>query len=58
MGDTSERVMVFIDAGKHVEVAYPRKAHPANHLLDVCDLFTDLEEEKHLKPVSRSHSPL
>ncbi len=55
-GDFADAVQVVKDAGKHVELAYPASAHPADALLDACDLFVDLETGKRLKLVGGSCS--
>ncbi|MEW5947189.1 MAG: NYN domain-containing protein [bacterium] len=41
--DFAEAVQIVKDAAKHVEVAYPLSAHPANELLDKCDVYKDSE---------------
>ena len=56
-GDFADAVQIVKDAGKHVELAYPLKANPANALLDVCDLFVDLATPEHLKLAGLSSSP-
>ena len=56
-GDFADAVQVVKDAGKHVELAYPAKAKPADALLDACDIFIDLIEKTHLKAVRRSSTP-
>ena len=47
-GDFSEAVQIVKDAGKHVELAYPKGGYPARQLQDVCDIVVEMEKGKHL----------
>jgi len=48
-GDFTDAVQVVKDAGKHVELAYPRVDSLSRALCDVCDVFVELVEGSHLK---------
>jgi uncharacterized LabA/DUF88 family protein len=47
-GDFSYAVQVVKDAGKHVELAFPRCRGLANALLDTCDSYVELKEGNQL----------
>ena len=48
-GDFADAVQVVKDAGKHVELAYPRVSALSRALTDVCDVFVELTEEEHFR---------
>lgn len=51
-GDFADAVQIVKDAGKHVEVAFPRSPSLSAALVDVCDRCIELTEKDHLKFLS------
>jgi len=50
-GDFADAVQAVKDAGKHVELAFPKCKALSNQLLEACDLHTPLEDSKHFRPM-------